>query len=186
MTDNSIKEIAELLRATDEMAVQFVERVQARVNEPVSEAEVLAAMKQISAKTLTMDKVVAKVQQKRKTTNRRATQNRKAPSASPTEPAKTEIATAVEPSSGDSRRESGTILEQLSFVLAGNWDRAESEGFDPDRMSAEAFVSAIRQFTDRREGTRQRILQAARKLDEDDVVLTPALVADAVHELYES
>ncbi len=53
-------------------------------------------------------------------------------------------------------------------------------------MSAEDFVSAIRQFTDRREGTRQRILQAARKLDNDDVVLTPALVADAVHELYES
>jgi len=46
-------------------------------------------------------------------------------------------------------------------------------------------VSAVYQYTDRREGTRRRILEAARQLDQSDVLLTPALVADVVHELFE-
>jgi hypothetical protein len=47
-------------------------------------------------------------------------------------------------------------------------------------------MSAIYQYTDRREGSRRRILQAAQQLDQDDVMLTPALVADVVHEIFKS
>jgi hypothetical protein len=52
-------------------------------------------------------------------------------------------------------------------------------------MPAEDFIRAVYQYTDRREGTRRRILQAATELDQADVVLTPALVADTVHQLFQ-
>jgi hypothetical protein len=60
------KEIAAVLRSTETMADQFAILVQQRVGQPVSHAEILAAMKKISAKQLSMHKVVAKVQQQLK------------------------------------------------------------------------------------------------------------------------
>lgn len=57
----NIKEIASLLRSTETMAARFAQRVQERVGQPVSNAEILDAMQQMSAKRLSMDKVVAKV-----------------------------------------------------------------------------------------------------------------------------
>jgi hypothetical protein len=59
--DSEIKEIAEVLHATDTMAAQFAKRVQERVGQPVSHAEILATMKTMSAKNLSMGKVVAKL-----------------------------------------------------------------------------------------------------------------------------
>jgi hypothetical protein len=59
----NIKEIAALLRSTETMAARFAQRVQERVGQPVSNAEILDAMQQMSAKRLSMDKVVAKVRQ---------------------------------------------------------------------------------------------------------------------------
>lgn len=182
--ETTINQIAALLRSSDEMAACFVERVQARVGEPVSEAEILAAMKKIPAKSMTMEKVLTKVRQQRKSPSRRGSQHKPVRSSQPADAVAGSAAVAS--SSAASRRKPQTILEQLESVLEENWDRAEAVGLYPERMSAEAFVNAIYQHTDRREGTRQRILKAARKLDEDDVVLTPALVADIVHELFES
>lgn len=174
--ESTTKEIAALLRSTDDMADQFVERVQARVGAPVTGAEVLAAMKKMSAKSLSMDKVVDKIQKVRQPTR----------TNTPKQPATTRASTnagsrspAPEPA-----RSTKTTLEQLEEVLTDNWARAEVEGLQPERISAEAFVNSVYQYTDRREGTRRRILQAARQLDQDDVMLTPALVADVVHELF--
>jgi hypothetical protein len=79
-----------------------------------------------------------------------------------------------------------TILEKLQAVLEENWDRAEAEGLNPKRMSAEGFMNAVYGYTDRREASRRRILQAAKQLDQSDVLLTPALVADVVHELFQN
>jgi hypothetical protein len=180
--DETIKEIAVLLRATDQMAALFVERVQARMREPVSEAEVLTAMKKVPVKSLTMDKVIDRIQKQQNMPSRR----RRTPSASAAKSVKTESSGTQDSPSANARREPRTALQQLSFVLIENWNRAEAEGLDPERMTTEAFVNAIYQFTDRREGTRQRILKAAQTLDDDDVMLTPALVADVVHQLYES
>ena len=60
-----ITEIAGVLRSTEPMADQFAQRVQERMGEPVPHDEILAAMKKISAKTLSMDKVIAKIEQQR-------------------------------------------------------------------------------------------------------------------------
>jgi cell pole-organizing protein PopZ len=187
--ETTIKEIAALLRSTEHMAAQFAQRVEERVGQPVSHEEILAAMQKISAKSLTMEKVVAKVRDQQKRKNQRASQRRTASqeqgrsTGRPTRSADT--ATAV-PSQTIPAKEPKTILERLEVVLQENWDRGEAEGLHPDRISAEAFLNAVYHYTDRREATRQRILQAARQLNQADVLLTPALVADVVHELFQS
>jgi hypothetical protein len=60
------KEIAAVLRSTDSMADQFAILVQQRLSQPVSHAEILAVMKKMSPKQLSMRKVVAKIRQQRK------------------------------------------------------------------------------------------------------------------------
>jgi hypothetical protein len=168
------------------MAVQFAQRVQERVGQPVSYAELLAAMEEISSKSLTLDKVVKKVQARQKSTSRRPSRR---------QTAQPERASAIEPveSVGTGRarlpqtaraKKPATILKALQGLLQENWDRAESEGLRPDRMPVEAFVNAVYRYTDRREAIPRRILQAAQQLDQADVLLTPALVADAAHELF--
>jgi hypothetical protein len=62
MMESTIKEIASVLHSTDTMATQFAQGVQQRVKGTVSHAEILDAMKKIPAKSLSMAKVVAKVQ----------------------------------------------------------------------------------------------------------------------------
>ena len=59
--ESVVKEIAAVLRSTETMAAQFVERVQEQVGEEVPYDEILAAMQDMSAKRLTMGKVVTKV-----------------------------------------------------------------------------------------------------------------------------
>jgi len=60
------KEIAAVLRSTDSMADQFAIVVQQRLGQPVSHAEILAVVKKMSPKQLSMRKVVAKIRQQRK------------------------------------------------------------------------------------------------------------------------
>ncbi len=59
------KEIAAVLRSTETMADQFAILVQQRVGQPVSHAEILAVMKRMSPRQLSMNKVVAKIRQQR-------------------------------------------------------------------------------------------------------------------------
>ena len=60
--DATVKEIAAVLHSTDSMAAQFASRVQVRVGQPVSHTEILAVMKKMSAKSLSMDKVTKTLQ----------------------------------------------------------------------------------------------------------------------------
>ncbi len=182
------KEIAALLRSTEQMADQFIRRVQTRVGEPVLDEEILAAMKKISAKSLSMEKVVAKVQQQLKTTKRRtqraaAIDQPNRASVNPSEPSTT---SSTPRPAKDSAPRPQTTRDQLETLLEKNWNRASQEGLRPDRMPTEAFVKAIFQHTDRRVATQRRILQAVQQLNEADVVLTPALVADAVLAIFEN
>ena len=59
--DITEKEIAVVLRSTDEMATKFAERVQERVGQAVSYADILAVMEAMPSSSLTMDKVVSKL-----------------------------------------------------------------------------------------------------------------------------
>lgn len=179
--ETTTKEIAALLRSTEQMADRFVQRVQTRVGEPVLDEEILAAMKKISAKSLSMEKVVAKVQQQRKTTKRRTQR-----AAVVDQPSRTSAIPSTPRPATDSAPKPQKTKDQLGMLLEKNWNRASREGLRPDRMPTEAFVKAILQHTDRRVATQRRILQAVQQLNEADVVLTPALVADAVLAIFES
>ncbi len=64
--ESTIKEMATVLRSTETMADQFAKQVQQRVGQEVSHAEILDAMKKISAKQLSLHKVVTKVRQQLK------------------------------------------------------------------------------------------------------------------------
>jgi hypothetical protein len=61
MMETKIEEIAAVLRSTDNMAEGFAERVQERVGQPVSHAEILAVLEGISPPRITMDRVVSKL-----------------------------------------------------------------------------------------------------------------------------
>jgi len=63
--ETTVKEIATVLRSSETMAEQFAKLVQERVGRPVPYAEILASMEEISARSLTMTKVVAKLKRKR-------------------------------------------------------------------------------------------------------------------------
>jgi hypothetical protein len=63
--ETTTREIAAVLRSTDSMADQFAIQVQERLGQPVSHDEILAVMKKMSAKQLSMKKVVAKIRQQR-------------------------------------------------------------------------------------------------------------------------
>ena len=60
--DATVKEIAAVLHSTETMAAEFALRIQARVKQPVSNTEILAVMKKISIKSLSMDKVTKALQ----------------------------------------------------------------------------------------------------------------------------
>jgi hypothetical protein len=59
--ESTIEEMAEVLHATETMAAQFAQRVQQRVGRPVPHAEILAVMKKMPVKTLSMSKVVTRL-----------------------------------------------------------------------------------------------------------------------------
>lgn len=56
--ETTVQEIAAVLRSTDRMAAGFAERVQERVGQPVSYADILAEMKKMPSTALSMEKVV--------------------------------------------------------------------------------------------------------------------------------
>ncbi len=182
--EQTIKEIAAILRSTEDMADRFTRRVQERVGQSTSAEDVLAVMKAMPAKSLSMDKVVSKLQQRQKRSRRRTRSTRTSTRSSRRRTVSGSGTSKAHPTATRSRQPK-TLAERLNAVLQSNWDRAEAEGLKPERMSAEEFVKAVYHYTDRREATRQRILKAMGKLDKDDVLLTPALVADVVHELFQ-
>jgi hypothetical protein len=63
--ESTIQEMAAVLRSTETMADQFAKRVQERVGQPVSHAEILTVMKRMPVKSLSMAKVVAKIRRER-------------------------------------------------------------------------------------------------------------------------
>jgi hypothetical protein len=63
--ETTTRKIAAILRSTDSMADQFAILVQQRVGQPISHSEILAVMKKMSPKQLSMNKVIAKIRKQR-------------------------------------------------------------------------------------------------------------------------
>ena len=73
-----------------------------------------------------------------------------------------------------------TMIERLEAILDANWLRAEQEGFKPERMSGREFVQAVHRHCDPRDATRSRIVRACLKIDDQDILIAPPMVADQI------
>jgi len=62
--ENEVKQMAMVLRSTEAMADKFARRVQERVGDQVSYAEILSVMQNIKPTTLTMEKLVKQIKRK--------------------------------------------------------------------------------------------------------------------------
>jgi hypothetical protein len=170
-------EIARLLRTTEDNASRFVERVRAELTEPISDEDLVEIVRSINPRQISLSKVIHAVRdyQKRAAARaaRRATTTRggaaDAESARPVAP--------IRPRTG------GTLIGRIDDILTRNWDRAEREGLKPQRIGAEAFVDAVRDYTDPRDATHARIIEALEELERQIVMITPNNTADRVREL---
>ena len=64
--DETIREMAAVLRSTEQMAAGFATRVQERLGQEVSFIEILDVMKKISTTRLSMDSVVVQLRRRLK------------------------------------------------------------------------------------------------------------------------
>jgi hypothetical protein len=193
-------EIARLLRTTDDNAARFVERVRAEVSDPISDDDLAEIIRGINPRQLSLPKVIHAVRDYHK--RLAAREAKRAARRSAKRPAVAEAAAAEPEVDGDEpaeeegaqprgRREvalvrprsNSSLVARISEVLERNWARAEREGYAPERLDAEAFINAVRDYTDPRDATHARILEALKELDRQDVLITPTVAADRVREL---
>jgi hypothetical protein len=181
----TIQEIARILRSTDKMATNFVQRVREMVGSDVPEETILQAMKRLNPRALDINKVAGAVEAELTKEERRAGRAGRATVAKTGRPEQVRTA----PPAGRGRRVAATsssqrktTADQLEEILEANWRRAEGEGFEPPWMSGSAFIDAVHRHSDPRDATRRRILKACRTADGRDLLITPTLVADMIRE----
>ncbi len=190
-----IHEIAKTLRCTSKMADAFVTSVREKVGQDASDEIILAVIRRLPPRAINTAKVVTAVRQElnkkpRRPARRRAsapirsTSNPSLPGPVHQEPDKPTKATQPSPVLRDTPRpvSRGTLLDVLEEILGANWSRAEQEGFRPERLSGVEFVRAVHQHCHPRDATRSRIVKACKKIDRQDVIITPPLVADIIRE----
>jgi len=185
----SIQEIASLLRSTEKMAAAFVKSIQDKIGQEVPEEIILVTIKKLNPRSLEINKVVAAVRKELSKRPRRSSHSR----------TRTLIMYDAETGSSSSKRTprvsakkrprkprapgtppTKTILEKLEEVLGENWARAESEGFQPERLDGVNFLRAVHRYCDPRDATRARVLRACQKIDKEDVLISAPGVADEI------
>lgn len=193
-------EIARLLRTTDDNAARFIERVRAEVSDPITDEDLAEIIRGINPRQLSLPKVIHAVRDYHK--RLAAREAKRAARRSAKRPAVTEAAAEPEVAGDEppveeegtqprGRREvalvrprsNSSLVARINEVLERNWARAEREGYTPERLDAEAFINAVRDYTDPRDATHARILEALKELDRQDVLITPTVAADRVREL---
>jgi hypothetical protein len=179
------QEIAKILRSTEKMASEFSRSIRRKIDEDVSDDVLLGALRKVNPRALDIDKVTIAVKSELAKNHRRETRRSGpartigADAAEPSDPKTTRAEIAEEETARPARR---SIAQQLDELLESNWNRAEGEGLNPQRMSGRQFVDAVHRHSDRRDATLRRVLQACRRIDSDDVLLTPTVVADAIRQ----
>lgn len=178
-----IQEIAQTLRSTEEMAAAFVKSVQDKVGPSASQDIILISLQKLPARSIQINKVVAAVRKEltkkpRSSRRRRAktivSSSARGPKAAP------RAAARRKPAGSPKAAQPKTMMEKLDAILDANWRRAEQEGFKPERMSGPEFVLAVHRHCDPRDATRPRILRACLKIDSQDILIAPPMVADQI------
>lgn len=190
-----IQEIAGALRCTERMAAAFVESIRERVGPDLSGEIILSAIRRTPPSKISTARIASEVRKvlarkpRRRATTPRVEVDRPAASSSPETPNRRRVGASppgvrhVASRAPHGRAHSERYRpETLEIVLDTNWTRAEEEGFRPDRLGSDEFIRAVRLSCDRRDASRARILKACQRIDKQDVVITPALVADIIRE----
>lgn len=187
----SIQEIAALLRSTEKMATAFVKSVQDKIGQDVPEEIILAAIKRLNPRSLEINKVVAAVKKELSKLPRGSSHGKTRTvimvdgKAAPLAPKRLprpshERQSRIPLRAGMPARK--TIVEQLENVLMENWTRAESEGFQPERMDGMEFLRAVHRYCDPRDATRARVLRACQQIDKEDVMISAPVIADVIRQ----
>ena len=182
--DDGLQEFARIFRCAPESADTYVNRIHERMGYEVPMDAILAAMKKIAPKRLSMDTIVERL----KKTGRLPKRAR----ASRAQASTGEAALSGKPASRPGRVSAAaaaskpSAMTQISRILTTNWDRGRQQGLKPPVMTAEKFVRSTQSIAGTPRPTVARVLQSIVKLDRSDVLLTPNLVADDINETEEA
>ncbi len=185
--DESLQEFARIFRCTVDMAPVYVARIHERMGRETPMKNILAAMKKIAPKRLSMDTIVEQLKKM---------ESRSAPVRA-VKPSVDRGAAALEPEGSIDGGASATRLRaprktppgaqpspmtQIGRILAANWERGRQHGLQPPALTVEKFVQRVQSLAGAPRPTIARVLEAVQKLDRRDVLLTPNLVADEINE----
>ena len=183
--DKDLDEFARIFRCTLDMAPVYVGRIHERMGRETPMKSILAVMKKIAPKRLSMDTIVEQLKKmdsgptrSRAATSsageaaveRTGTQDDGAVTPRPRAPRKTPPGVQASP------------MMQIGRILTANWERGRKQGLKPPALTAEKFVQRAQSLSGTPKPTVARVLEATRKLDRRDVLLTPSLVADEINE----
>ncbi len=186
---DEIQEIARILRSTEGMATAFVKSVQDKASPSASEEIILTSLQKLPPRSIEIKKVVAAVKKElakkpRSSSRRRAKtvifSSTRGPKDAAWAAAKKAPAATSKPAESPKPSRPKTLMEKLEAILDANWRRAEREGFKPERLTGPEFVLAVHRHSDPRDATRTRIVRACLKIDGQDIVITPPMVADQI------
>lgn len=176
--NDQLKEFAEVFRCAPDMAPTYVNRIHERMGYEVPLDLILAAMKKIAPKRLSMDTIVERLHKMGRVTPRAS----RAKIVAPDGQADPISQTRPSRSNGNSASGKPSAMTQISRILATNWERGRKQGLKAPVMTAEKFVKSTQSIAGTPKPTVARVLQAVVKLDRNDVLLTPNLVADDINE----
>lgn len=177
----TIKEIAKTLRCTEKMASVFADRVRQLVGQEVPDKIILKSLTRLNPRSIEINKVVTEV--RRELTRDQNRQRRHRTSTTIINPSTVMPTLSIETVSKDEKsRGRPTLIQKIESVLAGNWNRAEREGFRPQRLAVVDFVHAVHRHCDPRDATKPRLLRACESADKQEVIITPTLIADIIRQ----
>lgn len=184
-SDKQLQEFAQIFRCTPEMAPTYIARIHERMKYEVPMDSILAAMKKIAPKKLSMDTIVERL---RKMERGSARSRQAKAEADPDDPIDTEEPDETPTASAPRRAKPAGApakpgaLTQIDRILLNNWARGRKQGLRPPVMTAEQFVRTTQSLAGVPKPSLTRVLEAVQKLDRRDVLLTPNLAADEINE----
>jgi len=185
-SDKKLLEFAQIYRCPPDMAATYVKRIHERMGHEVPMDGILAAMRKIGPKRLTMDTIVERLRKlESKTVTTRAA--RSATDADVADEAPEHDVTPAPGSRASRRSVSGAgskpgALTQIGHILSANWERGRRQGLRTPALTAAQFVRTAQSIAGTPRPTVARVLEAVRKLERRDVLITPNLVADEINE----
>ncbi len=172
MSENEYAQFAAAFGCSLKMAEPTVTRIRQRVGTEVPMSEILAAIKKIAPSRLSTDSLVTRLQ--KDALIRSGKPLRTKASNDPTDPDR--IRTPKTTVVGVSTK------SKIGALLNTNWEKAAAQGLTPPKLTIDKFVRTAQSAAGEPKPTVARVLEAVEKLAEQDVLITPNLVADEIIE----